>query len=61
MEAKASHTGKYSIPDDWTDSFLMKKLQLSLRDIRETPEYIIQQILFQFHLDNIINERNSKT
>jgi hypothetical protein len=56
METKASHSGKVVIPDDFAEAYLVTRLGWTVAELRQTPQHIIDKILFIWHVEGIAEE-----
>ena len=56
LETVASHKARVKIPPELEEAYLMQRLGWTYAQLRTTPHYLIEQIQFIWHLENIAEE-----
>ena len=53
LEATADHKQSVKIPEELMEAYIMQRLGWSYQTLRATPSYLIEQITFIWHLQEI--------
>ena len=61
LEAYAqSKKGKLKIPPRLSEAYIMDKQNWNIDELRRTPNHVIEELLFLWHLQTIANEAANK-
>lgn len=61
LEAKASHKAQVAIPPELMDAYIMQRTGWTFEQLRTTPHYLIEQIEFIWHLENVAKESGANS
>ncbi len=60
LEAQVKNSGKYNIPEEMDESYIIIKTGWDIFQVRATPRHIINKLKIHWHLENLQREYSER-